>query len=46
MEYLEWLRWLLHGIERPLNLQLAFEGVLIPWSQGLRLVQQVPGGSV
>lgn len=44
MEYLDWLQWLIRGIERPLNMQLAFEAALIPWSQGLQLSQPRPSG--
>jgi hypothetical protein len=44
MEYLDWLEWLIRGIERPLNMQLAFEAALIPWSQGLQLSQPRPSG--
>jgi len=44
MEYLDWLQWLIRGIERPLNMQLAFEAALIPWSQGLQLCQRPPSG--
>ncbi len=44
MEYLDWLQWLIRGLHRPLNMQLAFEAALIPWSQGLQLYQQPPSG--
>lgn len=45
MEYLDWLRWLTDRIERPLNLQLAFESALIPWSQELRIAPRRPAAA-